>query len=81
MVAFERCKEALVMPPVLVLPNVTSPSPSVVYSDASDVASGAVLSQVPEGEQFDVRAAYQPIAFSKSFKPSERKNIQLLNVN
>lgn len=72
--AFAKCKSLLTSNLVLDLPRVSSSSPFIVYSDASDVAHAAVLSQVPEGETFDLKAHYRPIAFySKGFKPSERK--------
>jgi len=72
--AFAKCKSLLTSELVLDLPRVNSSSPFVVYSDASDVAHAAVLSQVPEGEKFDLKAHYRPIAFySKGFKISERK--------
>lgn len=72
--AFAKCKSLLTSDLVLALPRVNSTSPFIVYSDASDVAHAAVISQVPEGETFDLKAHYRPIAFySKGFKLSERK--------
>jgi RNase H-like domain found in reverse transcriptase/Reverse transcriptase (RNA-dependent DNA polymerase)/Integrase zinc binding domain/Retroviral aspartyl protease/Chromo (CHRromatin Organisation MOdifier) domain len=64
-VAFERLKAALVTAPVLVLPDFSKPF--VIHTDASEFATGAVLSQ-------DHGAGLQPIAYlSATLSSPERR--------
>ena len=60
-VAFDTLKQALVEPPVLALPN--HHDPFVLDTDASDLAIGAELIQLQEGEEKVI--AYGSFAFTK----------------
>lgn len=63
--AFERLKLALVSAPLLVLPDFSKPF--TIHTDASEFATGAVLSQ-------DHGAGLQPIAYlSATLSPAERR--------
>jgi len=63
--AFTNLKNALISAPVLLLPDFTRPF--VIHTDASDFATGAVLSQ-------DQGSGLQPIAFlSHTLNSAERK--------
>jgi hypothetical protein len=46
---FEKLKQALSSPPILAFPDFTRPF--TVYTDASDIAVGAVLSQILHGQE------------------------------
>jgi len=74
--AFVNLKEALTSRnQVLTIADVRPSSPPfIIYTDASDVAVGAVLSQMEEGEEhFDINKVYKPIAYySKVMLPAER---------
>ena len=63
--AFNTLRNHLVTPPILTLPNFSIPF--VLYTDASDVAVGGVLSQQQDGVERVI--AY----WSRQLKPAERK--------
>ena len=63
--AFDAVKKALAQATLLVHPKIGAPT--CIMTDASEVAIGAVLQQVVEGQ-------WQPLAyFSKSLKPAETR--------
>ena len=46
----------------------------ILYCDASIDAASAILSKVPQGQMFNIKTHYKPVAyFSKVFSSSERK--------
>ena len=63
--AFMRLKEAIIQAPILRYPDTTKPY--IVYTDASDNACGAQLSQIYNGTEF-------PVAFlSHTFTDTQRR--------
>ena len=63
--AFMKLKAAIIQAPILQYPDTTKPY--IVYTDASDDACGAQLSQIHEGVKF-------PIAFlSHTFMDTQRR--------
>lgn len=63
--AFERLKSAFTSAPILMMPDVAAPF--VVETDASDYATGAILSQ------YDAVGDLRPVAYySKALAPAER---------
>ena len=63
--AFIKLKEAIIQAPILRYPDTTKPY--IVYTDASDDACGAQLSQLHEGTEF-------PVAFlSHTFTDTQRR--------
>ena len=73
--ALRRILHCLTTAPVLALPDISPDAPPfVLYTDASNVAIGAVLSQLPPDSQFALKETYRPIAyFSKTLSEAERK--------
>jgi len=61
--AFERLKSALIVPPVLAMPNETGQF--ILDTDASDRAIGAVLSQVQNGQERVIDYGGVPLAAPK----------------
>ena len=63
--AFMKLKEAIIQAPILRYPDTTKPY--IVYTDASDDACGAQLSQIHDGTEF-------PVAFlSHTFTDTKRR--------
>ena len=63
--AFMKLKEAIIQTPILRYPDTTKPY--IVYTDASDDACGALLSQIHDGTEF-------PVAFlSHTFTDTQRR--------
>ena len=71
--AFLRLKEILASESFLVHPDFESDRPFIVYSDASGLGAGAVLSQLPENAVFSVKSKYPAVSnFSRVFNKAER---------
>lgn len=69
--AFDTLIDKLTSQPVLAQPDYSLEF--VLYTDASDVGIGAVLSQIPKGEKYSNKAIYPVIGyFSKALNAAQR---------
>lgn len=73
--AFNTLKDKITSQPVLALPDIRPDAPSfILHTDASGIGLGAVLSQLPSNEEFNINKVYNPIAYySKKLKPEETR--------